>query len=114
MAYLFDTDAISEVLKKRPLKAYLTWLASVSREDLKVFVLGGECIVRGERKPPHQVGAARPIALERPFGPFERRFVIPVGSRVDELKARVTGGLLEIRIPMEGVDVPKEQKVELD
>lgn len=33
MAYLFDTDAISEVLRRRPLPAYLEWLNGVARED---------------------------------------------------------------------------------
>jgi len=88
-------------------------LPGVSREDLKVFVVAGECIVRGERKPPRCVGAMRPMTLERPFGNFERRFVLPVGSRVDDMKARVSEGLLELRIPVEGMDSPKEQTVEI-
>ena len=33
MAYLFDTDAISFVLRRRPPAAYLAWLAQVPRED---------------------------------------------------------------------------------
>jgi tRNA(fMet)-specific endonuclease VapC len=33
MAYLFDTDAISEILRKQPLPGYLQWLRSISRED---------------------------------------------------------------------------------
>lgn len=33
MAYLFDTDAISEVLKPRPALAYIAWLSEISRED---------------------------------------------------------------------------------
>ena len=33
MAYLFDTDAVSEVFKPRPAAAYLDWLAGVPRED---------------------------------------------------------------------------------
>ena len=33
MAYLFDTDAISEVLKPRPAAAYLEWLQTVPRAD---------------------------------------------------------------------------------
>lgn len=33
MAYLFDTDAISEVLKRRPAAAYLRWLNTVPRVD---------------------------------------------------------------------------------
>jgi predicted nucleic acid-binding protein len=33
MAYLFDTDAISELLRPRPAPAYVEWLTGVPRED---------------------------------------------------------------------------------
>lgn len=33
MAFLFDTDAISEVLRKRPAEVYVRWLGTVPRED---------------------------------------------------------------------------------
>lgn len=33
MAYLFDTDALSEPLRRRPSRSYVAWLASVPRED---------------------------------------------------------------------------------
>ena len=33
MAYLFDTDAISELLRKKPSPGYVRWLAGVPRED---------------------------------------------------------------------------------
>jgi len=33
MAYLFDTDAISEVLRSRPSPQYVEWLRGVSREE---------------------------------------------------------------------------------
>ena len=32
MAYLFDTDAISELFRKRPAPVYVRWLAGVPRE----------------------------------------------------------------------------------
>ena len=32
MAYLFDTDAISETLRKKPAAAYIQWLRSIPRE----------------------------------------------------------------------------------
>jgi tRNA(fMet)-specific endonuclease VapC len=31
--YLFDTDALSEVFKKRPAKAYLSWLQTVPKDE---------------------------------------------------------------------------------
>ncbi len=33
MAYLFDTDAISEVLRPRPARSYLRWLSQVPRAE---------------------------------------------------------------------------------
>ena len=33
VAYLFDTDAISELLRRRPAKRYLEWLSSVPRSE---------------------------------------------------------------------------------
>jgi len=33
MAYLFDTDAISELLRPRPLATYVEWLNDVPREE---------------------------------------------------------------------------------
>ena len=33
MAYLFDTDAISELLRPHPLASYAAWLKTVSRQD---------------------------------------------------------------------------------
>lgn len=33
MAYLFDTDAISELLRQRPLASYLQWLLTVPRDE---------------------------------------------------------------------------------
>ncbi len=33
VAFLFDTDAISEVLRKRPAPAYIEWLEAVPQED---------------------------------------------------------------------------------
>lgn len=33
MAYLFDTDAVSELLRKHPLPGYVRWLGEIPRED---------------------------------------------------------------------------------
>ena len=88
-------------------------IPGVSREDVKVLLMGAECVVRGERKPPH-AGELRALSIERPWGTFERRFLLPAGSRASEMKARMTSGLLELRIPLERADVEREQKIEVD
>jgi predicted nucleic acid-binding protein len=33
MAFLFDTDAITELLRRRPLASYVEWLSGVPREE---------------------------------------------------------------------------------
>lgn len=33
MAFLFDTDAVSEVLRRRPTPAYVRWLETISRAE---------------------------------------------------------------------------------
>jgi predicted nucleic acid-binding protein len=43
VAFLFDTDAISEVLRRRPLPAYVAWLRTISRaEQFTSAVVVGE------------------------------------------------------------------------
>jgi predicted nucleic acid-binding protein len=43
MAFLFDTDAISEVLRRRPAAGYLQWLAAIPRaEQFTSAVVVGE------------------------------------------------------------------------
>ena len=85
----------------------------VPHDELDVFVVANECVVRGERKPHEKVDEWRPVAIERPFGPFERRFSIPTGCQPEEMKAKATDGVLELRIPLHEVEAPKEQKVEV-
>ena len=52
MAYLFDTDAISELLRPQPLMAYLEWLRDVPREgQFTSAVVVGE-LYRGAYRSP--------------------------------------------------------------
>lgn len=91
----------------------LVEVPGVARENLKVFVAGGECLVRGERTPPSSSSELRPVVLERAWGPFERRFVLPAGSHSDRLEARYREGILELRIPMEQAAIPKETRIDV-
>lgn len=76
-------------------------LPGVSREDIQVLVADGECVVRGERKPPIDDPQVRPMNVERPWGPFERRFPLPAGSPTEKIVAKYVDGILELRIPIE-------------
>jgi predicted nucleic acid-binding protein len=52
MAYLFDTDAISETLKPKPAAAYVRWLQAVPRQDqFTSAVVVGELFKGAYRSP---------------------------------------------------------------
>ena len=53
------------------------------------------------------------LTVERPWGTFERRFVLPIGCNADAVSARYHEGVLELRVPTDGSGIPKETKVEV-
>jgi predicted nucleic acid-binding protein len=67
MAFLFDTDAISELLRPRPLASYVEWLTKVPREEQFT-----SAVVIGEL----YKGAYRSPARERHLANIEGR-VLP-------------------------------------
>lgn len=73
-------------------------ISDVDRDALKILVHDGECIVRGVRKQPTPTSEMRPVTLERPWGPFERRIPLPAGCDSDTIKAKVHDGMLELRV----------------
>ena len=95
MAYLFDTDAISELLKPRPAAGYLRWLAAVPREEQFT-----SAVVVGEL----YKGAFRSSATARHLENIENR-VLPSVTVLsyDAPAARVYG---EIRARLEEAGRP--------
>lgn len=90
MAFLFDTDAISELLRPRPLPRYIEWLTTIPREDqFTSAVTVGELFK----------GAYRSKAKERHLRNIEER-VLPAVTVLpyDVATARVFG---EIRAQLE-------------
>lgn len=97
MPYLFDTDAISEVLRGRPLPRYLAWLGTVPREDqFTSAVVVGELFK----------GAYRSPETERHLRNIEER-VLPAVTVLpfDVATARVFG-LLRARLEEYGALLP--------
>jgi predicted nucleic acid-binding protein len=95
MAYLFDTDAISEVLKPRPAAGYMRWLASISREEQFT-----SAVVVGEL----YKGAFRSAAVTRHLENVEKR-VLPAVTVLsyDVAAARVYG---QVRAQLESAGRP--------
>jgi HSP20 family protein len=89
-------------------------IPGVGRDQLKVLVAEGECIVRGERTAPQQDRELRPLGLELLWGTFERHFALPLHADPDKLKAVYADGVLEVTIPVREAVSPKEMKVEIE
>ena len=90
MAYLFDTDAISELLRPRPLQRYVDWLGTIPREEQFA-----SAVTIGEL----YKGAYRSPARERHLANIDQR-VLPAVTVLpyDVATARVFG---EIRAALE-------------
>ena len=95
MPLLFDTDAISELLRPRPNPAYLEWVRRIPREDQFTSAI---CV--GELFK----GAYRSSARDRHLKNIEHR-VLPSVTVIpfDVATARVFG---EIRARLEGQGIP--------
>ena len=90
MAYLFDTDAISELLRPHPLPAYVKWLTTIPREDQYT-----SAVVVGEL----YKGAYRTHARKRHLDNIEQRILPAVTSLpYDVATAKVLG---QIRAQLE-------------
>lgn len=89
MAFLFDTDAISELLRPRPLTAYVEWLGDVPREEQFT-----SAVVVGEL----YKGAYRSAARERHLTNIEHRVlpavtVLPYDAATAQLFGEVSAHL---------------------
>ncbi len=89
MPYLFDTDAISELLRPRPLPAYVEWLQTVPREEqFASAVTVGELLS----------GAFRSTAREKHLRNIEERVlpavtVLPYDAAVARIFGELRAGL---------------------
>lgn len=97
MAYLFDTDAISELLRPRPLKPYLDWLDTIPREDqFTSAVTAGELFK----------GAYRSTARERHLRNIEERVLPAVTTLPYDLSAARVFGKIRADLEERGDILP--------
>jgi len=84
----------------------------LTADDLEIEALGGELVVRGERKAP-QVGENSTWAhSERAFGTFERRIRLPKGVDTDGIAATMDNGVLSLLVPKSDELKPKTIAIE--
>jgi tRNA(fMet)-specific endonuclease VapC len=92
VAYLFDTDAISELFKPRPLPSYVKWLRSVPRpEQHTSAIVVGELFAgafRSSAKARHLENIRRKVLPSLTVLPFDETVAERYGSIRAELERR--------------------------
>ena len=97
MAYLFDTDAISEVLRPRPLPVYIDWLGAVPREEQFT-----SAVVIGEL----YKGAYRSKAQSHHLTNIERRILPAITALPYDIATAKEFGKIRARLEEEGAILP--------
>ena len=74
-------------------------MPGVDKKDIDITVLDDELHVVAERKSEAEVAEKNYHRRERTYKKFERRILLPAGVKMDEAKARLAEGVLEITLP---------------
>ncbi|CAB1060832.1 hypothetical protein D1BOALGB6SA_5599 [Olavius sp. associated proteobacterium Delta 1] len=97
MAYLFDTDAISELLRPIPLPAYIEWLKDVPREEQFT-----SAVVIGEL----YKGAYRSHVSARHLNNIERRILPAITALPYDVATAKTFGQIRAKLEETGNILP--------
>jgi HSP20 family protein len=71
----------------------------IGKDEISIELKAESLTIRGERPGEKAVAGANPLRTERVFGSFNRAFALPVHVRPDNIKARLSDGVLTIEIP---------------
>lgn len=99
---------VTEDEKEYTIKAELP---EVKKEDVKVSVEDGSLHISGERKFEKEKTGKRYHRIERAYGSFDRIFVLPEGTKTEEIRAEFHDGLLELHLPK--CEKPKSNRLEV-
>jgi HSP20 family protein len=81
----------------------------MKREEVTVEVADGYLTLRGERKEEKEEKKEGYYRAERTYGTFYRVLPLPEGAKVDEAKAVIRDGVLEITMPTTKVEETKRK-----
>lgn len=79
----------------------------LKREDVTIEVTPTELVLKGERKYEKEEKDKDYYRSERSYGSFYRVLPLPEGAGIDGAKAIVRNGVLEVTMPMKGIEARK-------
>ena len=88
-------------------------LPDVKKEDVKVEVENGVLTVEGERKQEKEEKGKKFHKVERAYGRFVRRFVLPTELDAAKVQAEFKDGVLNIRLPKTAAAKPKTVEIKV-
>lgn len=86
-------------------------LPGVDEKDVSVSVTGNHLIIKGERKKEEEKKEKHFHRMERSYGRFERMIAVPATVDTGKISAEFTKGVLEVHLPKNPKEMPKEIKV---
>ncbi len=86
-------------------------IPGMKKEEVTVELADGQLMLRGERKQEKEEKNEGYYRAERTYGSFYRTLTLPEGAKVDEAKAVIRDGVLEVVIPTTKVEDKKRRLV---
>ncbi|MGD8326173.1 MAG: Hsp20/alpha crystallin family protein [Sphingomonadales bacterium] len=86
----------------------------LTEKDLEVAIYGDQLIITGERKTESEKKDKNFHRIERAFGHFERRFLLPCEIDEGKIKANVTKGVLQISLPKSAKAKADRHKIKIE
>lgn len=83
-------------------------LPGVREQDLDVSITGNRLTVSGKREEEERREDDRFFAYERSYGAFSRSFVLPEGADLEQTKADLRDGVLNIMVPKKAEMQPRK------
>lgn len=88
-------------------------LPGVKKEDVEISLKDLILTIKGEKRDEKQEEGDNRYYVERSYGSFSRTLTLPALVKTDEIKATFENGILEITLPKEEEEKPKEVQVEV-
>lgn len=84
----------------------------LKKEEITIELTDGELTIKGERKLAKEEKEAGYYRSERSYGTFCRTIPLPEGAKIDQAKAVVRDGVLEVKMPLAKV-TPSVKRLEI-
>src|SRR6266699_4670792 len=101
----------TDVYEKDNTLVFKAELPGLTKQDVQVEIDSGYLVIKGESKAETGAKEASYYRLERSFGSFYRRLLLPFDVTPEQIQATLTDGVLEVQIPKPLETKPEVRKV---